>query len=94
MARCIVKPAASKSLTVNVVDVPTYLVTTEVSKPVARGDVSMFYNASAVNDGVTFWNGGQSMYFGDEPPNPAMPERVAEFLGSLAKDACPGWKQP
>ena len=62
-----------------------YLVTTEMSEPVARGHVSIFYNASVVNNGVTFWNGGQMMYFGDDPPDPAMPERVAQFLGSLKK---------
>lgn len=71
-----------------------YLVTMEQSDPIAKGHVSIFYNASVVNNGVTFWDGGQIMYFADDLPDPAMPERVAGFLGSLAKDACPGWKHP
>jgi TonB family protein len=71
-----------------------YLVTTVAEEPVARGHVSIWYDALVLNNGLTFWNGAQQIFYADDPPSPAMPERVADFLGALAKDACPGWKQP
>jgi len=71
-----------------------YLVTTVAEEPVARGHVSIWYDASVLNNGLTFWNGAQQIFYADDPPSPAMPERVADFLGAVAKDACPGWKQP
>ena len=71
-----------------------YLVTTVASEPLARGHIGISYSASVLNNGRTVWDAGQMIYFSDAPPSPSMPERAAGFLGALAKDACPGWKQP
>ena len=67
---------------------------TYVDEQAVHHATGIYYEVSVGSMGHTFWDGGKMVY-AQTARESAMPQSaVVDTLKALAKDACPGWKQP